>query len=93
MKLGYRFCRNALIKVVLLGIVGAFFLWDYFRKGEAQDDPAVVYIYIGFIILVWIAFTTVLTIAMLRLRREERRECNPLSAENRDAGKGRRLGS
>ena len=70
-KLGYRFCRNALIKIILLGIVGAFFLWDYFGRGKGKDDPAIVFIYIGFVILVWIAFVTVLAVAAIRFRRAE----------------------
>jgi hypothetical protein len=71
MKLGYKFCRNALIKIILLGIAGAFFLWVYFTRGKGKDDPAIVFIYIGFVILVWIAFVTVLAVATIRLGRVE----------------------
>jgi hypothetical protein len=64
------FYRDILVKVGLLGVAGVAFLWDFFRGKELHDEPVFVYAFIGFIIMVWIAMMTTLTIGMMRSKRE-----------------------
>ena len=70
MVLGYKFYRNTLVKLVLLGIIGVLFLFDYFKKNSLRDESALVLVYIVFVALIWVGFTTVLAIAMMRAQKE-----------------------
>jgi len=81
MVLGYKFYRNTLVKVVLLGIVGVLFLFDYFKKNPLRDESALVWVYIVFVALIWVGFTTVLAIAMMRAKKKERQNLNAQDQE------------
>ena len=76
MVLGYKFYRNTLVKLVLLGIVGVLFLFDYFKKNSLRDESALVLVYIVFVALIWVGFTTVLAVAMMRAKKKERQNLN-----------------
>ena len=73
MALGYTFYRDTLVTVVLLGVPGPFVLWEFFSGKRLQDEPVVVYAFIGLVMVIWIAAVTVLTIAMVQARKGQQK--------------------
>lgn len=68
---GYKFYRNALIKVVLLGILGMLFLFDCFKKNSFRDESGLVLVYVALVALIWVGFMTVLTLAMVLEKKKD----------------------
>ena len=71
MGVGYKFYRNTLTKVVLLGIAGVFFLFDYFKRNSLRDESTLVLVYIVSVALIWLGFATVLTVVLVRAKKKD----------------------
>ena len=83
MKPGYIFYRNTLIKVLLLGVAGVAFLCGFFR-GDREDEPALTYVYIGFVALIWVAAAVVLAKLMIQSRKEMQEEKHQIDSSRSD---------
>jgi hypothetical protein len=67
-KLGYKYYRNNLIKLVLLSIPMCWYLWDKIHgRGNKNDEPIALIVVVG----IMVAGIPVLFIAMRRAKRTE----------------------
>jgi len=85
MKLGYKYYRDSLIKVVILSVPCLWLLWDHLRgKGNPKEEPGALIL----IAVLMVVGNVGLFIAMRRAKRREQAETleTRMSDETKRAG-------